>query len=304
MSKMLDREPFSPPEADQAPVESFSSASQQDAPLQEPDFERVSGRCGPISSQAMILYDPHSEVAGQLRALRARIIAFDKEKGPRTITITSGTRTEGKTTIALNLALALSEISGGRVILVDGDMLRPAIAKITNLRGRSGLVNVLENNLDLNRNIYDSGVPNLDILPTQAVAVNKESESPLHQQCAGLLTKLRKYYQFIVIDTPPVMIGSHANVFSKHADGAILIARLEKTSRHVTKRARDELVKAGANLIGCVLTHQKHHVPDFIYRFFGTTSSHYYRYAAKAAEPRTGRGKAAVDISDGGDDLE
>ena len=296
MAKMLDTDLLPSRKDDR--VEESSPDALGELAQREPDFQRVRGHCGPIVSQAMIIHDPHSEVAGQLRALRARIMATDNGKGMKVIALSSGTRSEGKTTIAVNLALALSEISGGRVVLVDGDMLRPNIAKLVNLRGRAGLVNVLENNLDLNGNIYDSGIPNLDILPTQAVAINKESESPLHQQCHALMKKLRTYYQFVVIDTPPVMIGSHAGVFAKHADGVILIARLEKTSRQVVKRAADELVKAGANLVGCVLTYQRHHVPDFIYRFFGTTSSHYYRYATKAARAKSNSKKRDANISD------
>ena len=256
--------------------------------LLQPDFRKVRGRCGPIASRAAVIYDAHGEVAVQIRGIRARILAMDGGKVPCAIAISSGSRAEGKTTIAVNLALSLCEIGSGRVLLIDGDMLRPSVHQVVNIRATSGLTDILSNaSLDLNDNVYETVLPNLDVVPTRAVMKTQGAGGPLHHYCGELLAKLRKYYSFIIIDTPPVLAGSQAATFGKHCDGVVLVARMEKTSRHVVKRGAEELGKAGVRIIGCILTHQKHHVPDFIYRFLGTTSAHYYRYGGTARDRKT-----------------
>ncbi len=257
------------------------------------EIEKAPHRCMEFAAEAVMAHVPHGEVAAQIRALRGRILAFNNGNPPRVIAISSGSRTEGKTTVAFNLALALSEINAGRVILVDGDMLRPNLHVLAGLDIGEGLSDILNGSLSLDRRIYGTPVENLDLIPTRAVSISQESESPLHRNVEPFLKELRRHYAFVIIDTPPVMAGSHAGVFGKHADGCVIVARMEKTSRHVVKRAIEEMSKTGAKVIGCVLTHQKHHVPDFIYRFFGTTSSHYYRYAAMTAERKTAGSKAS-----------
>lgn len=255
-------------------------------PVEKAAFRKVKNRGGDIISSAVILHDAQGEAAAQIRGLRARLLAMGKGHPPSVIAISSGGRSEGKTTVALNLALALSEINSGPVLLLDGDMLRPNVAAVTGVAATTGLSDILENDLDFNDSVYETSVPNLDVIPARAVTSVQESESPLHQRCGDLIAALRKYYSFVIVDTPPVLAGTQAGTFGKHCDGVVLVTRVEKTSRHVAKRAIDELEKAGATVFGCVLTHQKHHVPDFIYRFLGTTPSRYYRYGAQPRKPK------------------
>ncbi len=259
-----------------------SQAALRPRPVEEPvtypaPFRKVPHCDGKWAQSVVMSYDPHGEVASQVRGLRGRILALNNGNPPAIIAISSGNRAEGKTTTAINLAIALSEIGSHPVLLIDGDMLCPSIHSAAGLDMGQGLVEALESDLDLNGKIYETDIKNLDILPSRPISNTSESENPLHQKTEALFAKLRLYYRYIVIDTPPVLAGSQACAFGKSADGVILVARLEKTSRHVVKRAADELVKGGANVIGCVLTHQEHHVPDWIYRFLGATPAHYYK---------------------------
>lgn len=262
-------------------------------PATEPDtnsVRRVKVAIGSPEFRAVMITDRGSEAAAQIRALRAKILALNEGNPPRVITVTSGSRDEGKTTVAFNLAAALSEIETGRVILIDGDMLRPNLHILLNMNPTTGLNNIFQDNrLPLDNNIYETPMDNLDVIPTEATTPETHDETFLHQNCARLLAKLRKLYAFVIIDTPPVMAGSQASAFGKHSDGVIIIARLEKTPRHVVKRAANEVLAAGAKVLGCFLTHHTHHVPDFIYRFFGTTPTYYYRYGrhgdARRAKP-------------------
>ncbi len=241
-------------------------------------IQRVKDHWGPPTASVMLFHDRVGQFASQMRSLRANIVALNSGAAPRVITVTSTGREEGKTTVCANLAAALGEVESGRIIIVDGDIVQPALHLTMNVRVQAGLRAVLQDGLKLDDRVYETAIPNVDILPSFGIGPDAGFEGPLHQRCGQLLALLRKHYAYVIIDTPPVLAGSPAATFAKHSDGVILIARLEKTRREVVKRTAVDLTDAGAKLIGCVLTHQKHHVPDAIYRFLGTTPAHYYRY--------------------------
>lgn len=246
-------------------------------PLSE--IQRVTSCAGKPDYSAVMLSDRLGEVASQVRALRAKILAMNEGHPPRVLTITSGTRAEGKSTVTLNLATALSELESGRVLIIDGDILRPSQHLLANVRAETGLHDVLfDDNLPLDGNIYETAIHNLDLLPASPMADDTDTESVLHRNCGALLEKVRQHYAFVLVDAPPVMTGSQASAFGKKSDGVIMIARMESTPRHVVKRATEEMMASGATVVGCILTQQKHHVPNFLYRFFGTPPPQYYHY--------------------------
>ena len=251
-------------------------------------LRRVRGHCGPPVSTALMFHDKAGEVASQIRALRARLMAMNRGRPPQVITISSGTREEGKSTIAFNFAVALSEIATGRVLVLDADSLRPVIHEIANVQAETGLNEIISHDLSLDGNVYETCIPDLDVIPARPTIPTNGHEGKIHHLCRPLIDKLRKHYEFIIIDTPPVMAGTQATLFGKNGDGAIVVARLESTPRHVVKRAVSELTNAGVSVIGCILTHQKHHIPNPIYRLFGTTPSHYYKYGYKYGRKRRG----------------
>jgi len=258
---------------------SLAATAPPPPPPQLKDVRRVKGHAeAPIYSVIMVS-DRLGEVASQVRALRAKILAMNEGNPPRVITITSGTRAEGKSTVAINLATALSEIESGRVLLIDADILRPNQHIIANVEARTGLNEILsDDQIPLDGNIYETSIRNLDLIPARTMTDDKDAENFLYQHCGALLDKVRRHYAFVIIDTPPVMIGSQASTFGKKSDGVILVARTEHTPRHVVKRATEEMLASGAKVIGCILTHHQHHVPNFIYSFFGTPPPRYYRY--------------------------
>lgn len=248
-------------------------------PQSLPEIHRVTGCAGEPDYSVVMLSDRLGEVASQIRALRAKILAMNEGHPPRVLTITSGTRAEGKSTVTLNLATALSELESGRVLVIDGDILRPSQHLLANVTVETGLHEVLfDDDLPLDGNIYETAIHNLDLMPTRPITEDTDAESVLHRNCGPLLDKVRRHYAFVLIDAPPVMTGSQASTFGKKSDGVIMVARLESTPRHVVKRATEEIMASGAKVVGCILTQQKHHVPNFLYRFFGTPPPQYYHY--------------------------
>jgi capsular exopolysaccharide synthesis family protein len=261
-------------------------------------FQRVKDHWGPPTASVMLFHDRVGQFATQMRSLRANIVALNSGAPPRVITVTSAGRDEGKTTVCANLATALGEVETGRIVIVDGDIVQPSLHLTMNVRVQSGLRAVLQDGLKLDGHVYETAIPNVDILPSFGIGPDEGFEGPLHQRCAQLLALLRTHYAYVIIDTPPVLAGSPAATFAKHSDGVIIVARLEKTRREVVKRTVDDLNDAGAKLIGCVLTHQKHHVPDAIYRFLGTTPAHYYRYGRERPAPESGARQAKTAASE------
>ncbi len=277
--------------------------------LAEPDFERVPSMCDDphqalVVRQATEIGGNAREAASQFKAIRSRILAMNGGKPPQIIMVTSSTVAEGKTTVALNLAAALSEIdSTDRVVVLDGDLPAPAVHMAIGMKpdallddfsepprprkrdephrprgARTGLRDVLTNGLDLSGNVYETEISNLDVIPGRVDPEEREFETELNENCAALLDKLRRYYSFIIVDTPPLQAASQAGIFAKHCDLVLVVARLEGTPREVVKKTVEQLQQVGAKQIACVLNHHKHHVPSFIYRFFGTPPGYYYGY--------------------------
>ncbi len=252
--------------------------------------------CSELHATAVMFHERASEAANQVRVLRARLLAIDNGKPPRVLTISSANSQEGKSTLALNLAIALAQVESRRVALVDGDACGGGLSELAGVEATTGLADVLAGDLRLNGSVYQTSVEGLDIIPMTLPPDDGHSDAALKseferhvsrfdrllsQQCEGLVAKLRELYAFVIIDTPAALASNHATVFGKHSDGVILVARLEHTRRQVVRRTCQELRDAGAKILGCVLTDRKDHVPEFVYRLFSPPRySGYGRYSS------------------------
>lgn len=241
-------------------------------------FEMAESAKGPPDPSLVLIHEPGGEAAAQIRSIRAKLLGMTEGQPPRVITVTSAVRREGKTTVAVNLAVALSEACSGRVLVVDGECHGPAVHALMNLDPQTGLQNMLSDDLDLGGNVHRTEVEGVDALPSAVLTETNGQEGMLAERCEELVEKLRRHYDFVVVDTPPVLVGSEARVFGKCSDGTLMVIRLERTRREVVRRSVDELKESGASVVGCVLTHRRHHIPDLIYRLIGHTPSRYYRY--------------------------
>ncbi len=238
----------------------------------------VSDRYGRPDDHVMVLHERESETAAQFRSLRTKLLAPGKERMPKVMVVTSGSRGEGKTTLSINLASALAEGKHSRVLLIDADVYRPMTSEMLNVDAERGINHVLVEDLKLEGAIYRTAIPRLDLLPAVPDADAEGSEMDFEIGMAELLQRLRGHYDYILIDTPPIIHTTHAAIIGKFTDGVILVARAEKTPRQVVDRALAEIRHGGAEVLGCVLTHVRRHIPGFIYWILGTSSDRYYSY--------------------------
>lgn len=221
-----------------------------------------------------VLAQPKSHFAESFRALRTSLLLSTTGKPPKIILVTSATPAEGKTTTASNIAAVLAQ-RDTRVLLIDSDLRRPTVHHRFGLVGKTGLTTVLNGTMTLENAVqHIPEIPNLDILPSGPVPpfptemLGSEVMVQLLQHCAGI-------YSHIVIDSPPILSVTDGVILARHADAVVLVVRHGKSSKHVVRRARDLLARAGAPITGIVLNAVDLSSPEY-YGYYGYSGFTYY----------------------------
>ncbi|MFN5270386.1 MAG: AAA family ATPase, partial [Hyphomonadaceae bacterium] len=186
---------------------------------------------------------PLSLYAEALRQLRADLIlAPDGEKIPQVILFSSAVAGEGKSTTALAFARTLA-MSGAKTILIEADIRRPTIANIAGIEAKTNLVEVINHHDRLEAALCRDLLTDLDILPTQAINDRTGVDQAL-ERFSGLLDTLRPHYQFIVVDTAPVLAVAETQTMARQADAVILVVRWGATTGDAIRIAVHELQSA------------------------------------------------------------
>lgn len=194
----------------------------------------------------------NSPAAEAFRKLRTNLQFLSVDMPPRLIVITSSTPNEGKSTTAINLALSLAE-ADHNVLLVDGDMRRPSIGKYLDLVGSVGFSTLLSGAACLDDVLQVSKFPRLTVLTAGAAPPNP-SELAGSMIAKKILGELRERFDFVIIDTPPLLAVTDAAIFAAESDGALLLVRAGQTKRDQLAHGVGVLNDVGATLLGSVLT--------------------------------------------------
>jgi polysaccharide biosynthesis transport protein len=222
-----------------------------------------------------ILTQPKSQFAEAFRSLRTSLLLSTAGHPPKFIVLTSATPSEGKTTAASNLAAILAQ-RDTRVLLIDGDLRRPNIHHRFGLNGKIGLTTVLTGATKLEETVQNvPEVPNLDILPSGPVP-----PFPTEMLSSGameaILKRCGEIYDYVVIDSPPILSVTDGVILARQADAVVLVVRHGKSSKHVVRRARDILLRSGAGITGIVLNAVDLNSPEY-YGYYGYSG---YSYAS------------------------
>jgi succinoglycan biosynthesis transport protein ExoP len=226
-----------------------------------------------------VLTQPKSQFAEAFRSLRTSLLLSTAGHPPRCIVLTSATPSEGKTTAAGNLAAILAQ-RDTRVLLIDGDLRRPNIHHRFGLNGKIGLTTVLTGATKLEETVQSvPEIPNLYILPSGPVP-----PFPTEMLSSGameaILKRCEEIYDYIVIDSPPILSVTDGVILARQADAVVLVVRHGKSSKHVVRRARDILLRAGAGITGIVLNAVDLNSPEY-YGYYGYSG---YSYASVDSE--------------------
>lgn len=215
---------------------------------------------------------PKSQVAESCRAIRTNLLFMSPDQTPRRILVTSPSPQEGKTTVAVNLAITMAQ-SGSSVLLVDTDMRRPRVHKAFGLRPKLGISTMVLGESTLQESVTKTHIPNLDVLTCGPTPPNP-AELMHTESFRKVLDELSNAYDRVIFDSPPVAVVTDAAILSKHVDGTLLIVKCMQTSRDAAKHAVSVLADIEANILGAVLNDL-----DLTNRKYGR--HYYYHYYKK-----------------------
>lgn len=193
---------------------------------------------------------PRSTLAESYRRIQANLEFIDVDHRPRIIVVTSPLTRDGKSTTSVNLALALAERSS-RVLLIDADLRRPSIADLCGLDGDVGLTTVLVGAISPQEAIVPCG-DSLSVLTAGALPPNP-GQLLGSAAMRTLLQTLAARYDYIVIDSPPLLAATDALGLAHISDGAIVVARYRVTRRTQLKDTVESLENVNARVLGIVL---------------------------------------------------
>lgn len=198
-----------------------------------------------------VFKDPTSLAAEACRSIRTNMMFISAQKEFALFSVTSPGPQDGKTTVAINLAVTMAQ-AGGKILLIDADMRRPRVHKSFGLKSDKGISNVMAGDLKLDDVICRSEVPNLDVLPCGPTPPNP-AELLHTERFKQILAQCRGSYDRVVIDSPPIGPVTDPAVIGSITDGVVLVMRSGHTTREAAQFSRRQLTDAGARILGLVI---------------------------------------------------
>ncbi len=195
--------------------------------------------------------DKNSVISEQYRTIRTNIQYAMVDRMLKTIAVTSSGPEEGKSTTAANLAVVFAD-TGLKVLLIDADLRKPTIANSFVLNNSSGLSNLLrDRGASFDQIISDSGISNLWILPSGPKPPNP-SEMLSSKRMSEVTEDLKRHFDLIIFDTPPIIAVTDAQIIAAKADGTILVVREGMSNKNALIRTKVLLENVKANVLGII----------------------------------------------------
>ncbi|NGY80505.1 CpsD/CapB family tyrosine-protein kinase (plasmid) [Bacillus megaterium] len=199
--------------------------------------------------------NPKSSISEQYKLIRTNIEFASIDKQIKSIVVTSAAPADGKTTTAANLAVVLAQ-QGKQVLLVDADLRRPSLHYMFQLDNLEGLTSVLTEKVSLKKAISKTQVLNLNVLTSGPIPPNP-SELLSSLKMETILREMNNIYDYILVDTPPVLAAADAQVASNSCDGILMVVASERTNKGEAVKATKLLRNTKASLLGVVLNEVK-----------------------------------------------
>ncbi len=213
----------------------------------------------------IIKNNPKSPISESYRTLRTNIQFANVDQTMRTILVTSTSPGEGKTTTLTNLAVAMAQ-DGKKVLVIDCDMRKPRIHKAFEISNQKGLSDILMKRCDVTEAIVRLEDVGLDVIPAGIIPDNP-SELLNSASMKNFIENVRSIYEYVFVDTPPVIPVTDAMIMSRYIDGVVLVISHGNTQIDMAKNAVEQLRSVKANILGVTLN-----------RIPVTDSKAYYNY--------------------------
>jgi len=261
------------PESDVAPAVAPRAASDA-AILAEPSQ---------YDDRLVAVTNPSSLMTEEYRSIRTSLLARWQNRSHLVHTITSATPQEGKTITSVNLGLTFAELRACKTVIVEADLRLPTFDKLLGRQSNVGLIQHLRGEATL-----DQIVQPLDGHPLHVIPAGGRTCGDAVQLLSGprlqlLLAQLRKRYDHVIIDTPPVVELADAGIVGKHSDEVLLVVRMNRTPRTLVEQAIRTLQSYNAPVAGAIATDQARSRHKYYYYRYGYRYGYGYGYTSRKA---------------------
>ena len=249
----------------------------------------------------IVLYEPISSIAEAYRNARTSLFYSIPEGSAKVLALSSCVPRDGKTTTCVNLAITVAQ-SGKRVLLIDADLHRSMVAEVLGLSGKVGLTDLLVGKSTLRAAVqqvegHEKGrVVNLDVLAAGTHTPNP-AELLDSDKMRELLREVRGIYDWVFVDTPPLLFVSDASIMSVLCDGIILVVRSGVSNRSLLRRVKEQLEGVHGHIIGSILNDMTvsrvgRYYSSYYYHGYSRYSKDYHRsyYSDGKGQKKTDKG--------------
>lgn len=213
--------------------------------------------------------NPKSHAAEAFRTLRTNIQFSSLDDEIRTLVVTSTQPGEGKSTVISNLGIAMAQ-SGKKVLLMDCDLRKPTVHKKLGISNQDGLTTLLAREKKLEEVAQATDINNFYVLTSGPIPPNP-AELLGSKKMKNFINELHGYFDFILLDAPPVLAVTDAQVLSTYCDGVVFVASYGQAEKQAVVRAKELIDKVGGKILGVVINK----VPE------NSKSYYYYNYEYK-----------------------
>jgi len=244
--------------------------------------QKVMAETQEIDEHLVSLFAPNSYEAEQYRTLAHMIELMHKDTGLQVLAVTSPTPGDGKTTTTINLAGALAQSPEARVLLMCADLRKPSVIEHLGMDSPHpvGLATaILNQGQTLTQVVERLGGFNLSILPAGPYLANPH-EALKAPRLGELIQEARQQYDYVVLDTPPLLLVPDCRIFGKWVDGFLMVVAAHKTPRRLVEEAQN--LMDPSKLVGLVFNYDDHHIESY----------YYYNYLSQGDRPGTHQGQS------------
>jgi capsular exopolysaccharide synthesis family protein len=208
------------------------------------------------SNRVVMHYDRGGKIAEEYRALRTNLLArYGQDKF--CFVVTSAEPGEGKTLTCLNLGLAMAERLDKKTIIVDCNLRNKRAAELLSVHDEPGMTELIKGTSSFEETVQPTLYPNLFFLPAGNPENSEIGGLIGRTEISEIISKLRKNYDYVLIDSPSINHFSDAGMLGFAVGEALLVARMNKTSKDAIERAVQNLKSLNVGLVGMLLTHRK-----------------------------------------------
>ncbi|MCO7124201.1 CpsD/CapB family tyrosine-protein kinase [Sporolactobacillus shoreicorticis] len=189
--------------------------------------------------------------AEQYRIIRSNLDILQKRNAFKSLLITSPGKKEGKTTVAINLAVLMAR-QGNRVLIIDADALHPVIHQFFSLNNNEGLIDVLKKKESIESLVQETAAKNLYVLAGKSIDPETAEWIGI-EQISDLMNEAAAHFDRIIVDASSVLMHSSTPLFANRCDGTVIVAKTNATRKKAINEAKEKLIQAQAKILGLIL---------------------------------------------------